>query len=121
MHQTLSRRDKGLATRDYYSLAHQTPPTRGEEGLVKGSLVASSLVPRPRPSCLREGTVCHGYFFGPADNLGELVKPGTRNEEMGNGKWEMTEIGKSNGRCVTRSTQQHCNRARCDDEEPAGL
>ena len=48
----------------------------------------------------------------------ELVKPGKRNEEMGNGKWEMTKMGKSNWRRVTKSTQQHCNRARCDDEEP---
>ena len=40
---------------------------------------------------------------------------------MGNGKWEMTEMGKSNGRCVTQSTQQHCNRARCDDEASCSL
>ena len=34
---------------------------------------------------------------------------------MRNGKWEIMEM---NRRCVTQSTQQHCNGARSDDEEP---
>ena len=60
----------------------------------------------------------------------ELVKPGTRNEEMGNGKWEMTEMG-NGGRpvhnirasersiiCLRRVATGSAPRARCDDEEP---
>ena len=34
------------------------------------------------------------HIYGMTYEIGELVKPGTRNKEMGNGKWEMTEMGK---------------------------